>query len=379
MKEVFYKIYNFLKTINILDLVFLIVLLVILIIPNTKFDDSKYEFIEGRPLAKLPSFVAEGKINKNFGKEFEDFYNDRFRKRSICIKASINIKSFINRRFENTIGIQGQNGWFFYKGNSSIANFQNKILFTDKELLKIKNNLESLNNWCVKNNIKLVVVVPPDKNRVYGEYYPPYIRKVNPKSRVELLKEYLDSNSKIRIIYPVEQMQVFKSQNNELLYYYTDTHWTQSGSYITYEQIMNCIKQKYPYVRQIDNSKLLVKKMTHKEKFGTDGDIVNGLDVKDISQFSHEYIFYEDCPKIYRPRKYNKKVAILGDSFSTEIYNWLSKSFDTKRFWYNETPDLLDNFSMKLWEDKILSYKPDILVVEFVERHSHKLLDLYKE
>ena len=46
---------------------------------------------------------------------------------------------------------------------------------------------------------------------------------------------------------------------------------------------------------------------------------------------------------------------------------------------YNETVELADNFSMALWEDKILSYKPDVLVVEFLERYAYKLLDLYKD
>lgn len=344
--------------------------------PNTKFDKSEYDYVEKRPLAMLPKLFNDGQVNKEFGKQFESFYNDRFRKRSICIDKNLAIKGFINGRMENSLEVEGLDNWIFYKGDNSVANYQNKTLFSDVELLKIKHNLEILNSWCNKNKIKLIVIIPPDKNRIYGEYYPRHIKKVNPKSRAELLKEYLDKNSDIEIIYPVEQMYKRKKMDNEPLYYYTDTHWTPSGSYIAYNEIFKQIKQKYPYVQQVDYNKLHVKRMTFKEKFGRFGDGAINLKTKD-SDFA--YLFYDNPTNGYNLKRYNLKIGIIGDSFSNELSGWLNRSFNTQHYWYNEKIELFDDFSMKMWEDKILSYKPDVLVVEFLERYAYKLLDLYKD
>lgn len=372
----FRNIWEFIKNISIPDIIFVVVIFILMVIPNTKFDKRELDFVEKRPLATLPKLIVDGEINKEFGKQFENFYNDRFRKRGICIDKNLAIKSFINGRKENSAEMEGLDNWIFYKGDNSVANYQNKTLFSDLELLKIKHNLEILNSWCNKNGIKLIVIIPPDKNRIYGEYYPRHIKKVNPKSRAELLKEYLDENSDIKIIYPVEQMYKRKKMDNEPLYYHADTHWTPSGSYVAYNEIFKQIKRKYPYVQQVDYSKLHVKRMTFKERFGRFGDGAINLKIKDPD---FAYLFYDEPLSNYSPKRYNLKIGIIGDSFSNELTSWLGRSFNTQYYWYNEKVELFDDFSMKMWEDKILSYNPDVLVVEFLERYAYKLLDLYKD
>ena len=377
VKEIIGKIWSFIKRISVPDVIFVIAIAIFIIIPNTKFDKDEYDFVEKRPLGVLPKLIKDnGEVNKEFGKQFENFYNDRFRKRTVCIDANLYLKGLINRRMENSLEMEGLDNWIFYKGDNSIANYQNKVLFSDMELLKIKRNLDLLNNWCRKNNIKLIVVIPPDKNRIYGEYYPRHIKKVNPKSRVELLREYMDKNSNVKIIYPVEQMYVRKKLDNEPLYYYTDTHWTPVGAYIAYSEILKQIKQKYSYVEPVDYNMFETKRMTFKEMFGRDGDGAHNLKIED-SDF--KYLYFDKLLKDCKPRRYNLKVAVIGDSFSGELSKWLKNNFNIKYYWYNEKVELFDNFSMAMWEDKILSYKPDVLVVEFLERYAYKLLDLYKD
>ena len=375
LQKILGQIWEFIKKVSIPDAIFVAVILILFILPNTKFDKKKYEFVEKRPLATMPKLIVDGEINKEFGKQFENFYNDRFRKRNVCIDRNLAIKGYINGRMENYLEIEGQDSWLFLKADNSIANFQNKVLFSDVELLKIKRNLDILNAWCRKNNIKLIVIIPPDKNRVYGEYYPKHIKKVNPKSRVELLREYMSENSNIEIIYPVEQMFERKKLDNEPLYYYTDTHWTPVGAYVAYNEVIKQMKQSYPYIRGVDCNRLNSKRMTFEDRFKRYGDGANNLKIKD---YDFKYLFYEDN-KNYHPNKYNLKIGIIGDSFSGELSYWLGMSFNTEFYWYNEKIELFDDFSMKLWEDKVLSYNPDFLVVEFVERFAYKLLDLYKD
>lgn len=378
LQKILGQIWEFIKKVSIPDAIFVAVILILFILPNTKFDKKEYEFVEKRPLATMPKLIVDGKINKEFGKQFENFYNDRFRKRNVCIDRNLAIKGYINGRMENYLEIEGQDSWLFLKADNSIANFQNKVLFSDVELSKIKRNLDILNAWCRKNNIKLIVIIPPDKNRVYGEYYPKHIKKVNPKSRVELLREYMSENSNIEIIYPVEQMFERKKLDNEPLYYYSDTHWTQTGSYVAYKELLKRMKKHYSFIVPIDNADLKTTRMTFKERFNREGDGVDNLKMGGRYN-DHDYLVFQDLKNGQNEKKYNLRVTFLGDSFSGELRGWFSRSFYVNSITYNETVELADNFSMALWEDKILSYNPDVLVVEFLERYAYKLLDLYKD
>ncbi len=375
MRNILGKIWKFVKKVSLPDAIFVTAILIIITIPNIMLNKKQYELVEKRPLAKMPKLIVNGKINKEFGKQFENFYNDNFWQRNTCIDKNLAIKGFINGRMEGYLEIEGQNGCLFYKGDDSVSNYKNKVLFSDMELLRIKHNLDILNVWCNKNGIKLIVVIPPDKNRVYGEYFPKHIKKVNPKSRVELLREYMSKNSDIEIIYPIEQMYARKKHDSEPLYYYTDTHWTPVGAYVAYNEIIKQINKSYPYVKTLDYHKLDSTRMTFKERFGRNGDGADNLKTDD---YDIKYLFYKDS-KNYNPAKYDLKVAIIGDSFSGELLFWMGKGFDVNRYLYNEKVELFVDFSMKLWEDKVLSYNPDILIVEFVERYAYKLLDLYKD
>ena len=81
----------------------------------------------------------------------------------------------------------------------------------------------------------------------------------------------------------------------------------------------------------------------------------------------------------YKPEKYDFKIYFIGDSFSHALVYWTNFNFDYDRYLYNEKPELCDKFSIKLIEKDILDKKPDVLVVEILERLSFKLLDLYKD
>ena len=92
-----------------------------------------------------------------------------------------------------------------------------------------------------------------------------------------------------------------------------------------------------------------------------------------------KYKIFTSFKKGYTPEKYNFKILYIGDSFSDALIYWTNFNFNYERYWYNETAELCDNFSIKLLEKDILDKKPDVLVIEMVERLSFKLLDLYKD
>ena len=84
---------------KLIDLVFLLAFLILLFIPISKIDFSKISKQENRTLAKFkPLINSEHKLNRNFSKDFEAWFSDRFNKRDIFINTSLFIKK-INRLY----------------------------------------------------------------------------------------------------------------------------------------------------------------------------------------------------------------------------------------------------------------------------------------
>ena len=377
------KIKEFLKErllskISLPDLLLIIFLIILFIVPNTKFSNQEFDGIEKRKLVTFPKFLVNNKINMKFGQQFGLFYNDRHRKRSDFIDFYFLVNELINGKQENLSGIEGKDNWFFTTIDDSIRIFQNLSFFDYSELIKIKNNMERLDKWGKENGIKVIFLIPPGKSSVYGEYFPSKYKKINSEGRIDLLKKYLDNNSYLNLLYP-KKLLIDAKTDDELLYYKGDTHWTLLGSYLVYKELVSEInKTMNKTFLPINIDEFNYEKKSYKEAFGKDGDICGNMRMQDGCN-DVKYKIFTSFKKGYTPEKYNFKILYIGDSFSDALIYWTNFNFNYERYWYNETAELCDNFSIKLLEKDILDKKPDVLVIEMVERLSFKLLDLYKD
>lgn len=373
------KALNFLKTHYrfVLNVGFLIVIFVILIVPLTKINKQVKSTIENRNLAPRTKLVKSGKINTKFGTEFESWLSDRFRGRAKLLSFYNNINTELLGRIENKRAFQGKNGWLFYKAENSIPNYQNKILFTDTQLNNINNNLLKRNNLLKENGIKFYVLIAPDKNRIYGEYYHPGINKVSTQGRAEQLFSYL-SSSNLNVVYPLTEMLSAKSQG--AVYYRLDTHWNNYGAFVGYSNLMKAIKKDYPTLTVLELNDFEIK--TRPEK---GGDLLNMLNVplqklkmKDNSilvldkknPYNYKYLKNKSTKGVHtkNAKPLNKlRVFVLRDSFTTAMEPFVSETFAEANYVWTH------NFNNQYKE--ILKFKPDIVIHEMVERYAHVLLN----
>lgn len=214
---------------------YIIIFIIILLFPSMKIDDKINDFRENRKLQEKSKLIKDGRLNLNFGKETEQWLNDHFHKRRQIIKIYEKINKKLIGRVENNSAFMGKDKWLFYKGDNSIINFQNINLYSEKELEKIEKNLKLRKEWLNNQGIKYYVFIAPDKNKIYGEYYPSYIQKINQYGRAQQLKDFLKSKE-IEIVYPIAELLEKKKEG--LLYYKTDTHWNSYGAFIGYQELM---------------------------------------------------------------------------------------------------------------------------------------------
>ncbi len=376
-----YKLTNYLADFSVIknqsriDIVFLATFFILLSIPIIMLDErNNADFIlrrERRAANKYcPLFTPHG-INYNFGKDFEAWFDDRIFGRKMLIDSKFLI--FMDR--EGKRSIIGKNKFLFYKKENSIENYQNINLFTPEELSRIADYLVLVNNYCKKHNKKFYFVIAPDKNKIYGEYYPGYYKKIRPdsKSRANQLKNYLEKNTNVKVIYLYDTLM--KNKDKGILYYKGDTHWNQLGAYFGYEEIMKrLIKDGIKAIPiKIDTNKDLLYTTIAVGDLHDLPKIVLKQDKTqypvfsiDTNAYAYKKIIEEEKAEIIKTKK---NIAALNlcmyrDSFGESMIPLFSNTFRNVIYYPRS--------NIKTKEIKNF----DIVILELVERNIYRIRDL---
>lgn len=346
-----------------IDIVLLAVFFFCIWLPMLNISDAEKSIQENRMFAKKPAFSF--KNPSGYGEKFNAWYSDHFFGRVELLSIYHGIEDIFSHTGNDRI-LKGDNNWFFFKGDNSISNFQNITRFSDAELQSIATYLSAINDWAKRNGKDFYYVIAPDKNKVYGENIT-IIKKTNPdsESRANQLKNYLEKNTKVKVIYLYDTLHANKDKG--LLYWKHDTHWSELGAYYGYLEMMRIIKQHHPNVPTIQA--IGWNNARHEL-----GDLLFGNTIDDstyiVPQMPRDY----DCDMInshdIKCTNKTKKVrlAMFRDSFTMNLLPYLNSSFAKARYWwrYNITPDDL----------KYMMDNADIIILEAAERAIPKLVPL---
>lgn len=274
---------------------------------------------------------------------------------------------------ENKKVFKGKDNWLFFKLDNSIKNFQNAILFSDIQLRKIANYLNSIQSWCDKNNKKFYFVIAPDKNKIYGEYYYDLPKeRPDSESKTRQLLNYLAKHSKVKAIYLYDVLHAHKKEG--LLYFKNDTHWNSLGAYYGYMEIMRVIREEFP---DIPEAEIMEYSTSKHEK----GDLTNMfapiMREKDFTVYKVPQIKQvSKCQNVdsnKRPdivctnQKAKLNLFMQRDSFSNSLISYLSQSFNNSVFvWHEHMNKSKTNFMQKA----------DVIIIEIVERSTAKLANM---
>lgn len=371
-----------LKLINIKNKfgVILILFLCFLIMPNIiyrifykNFDHTNYE---NRTLASKPIFMSTN-INE-YPKKYEEYFNDYLPFRNELVKLKNLNDIFVFKNIISDIVLLGKAKWLFTKEVNLTEKYIGieKYNFTEKELEKAKNNLIHFRDELKKKNIDFIFMVCPDKQFIYSEYMPDYIKRKSIKSGTDIFVEYIKNNTDIKVVYPKEELLKYKDKYQ--LYYKYDTHWNNLGAYIGYSELMKSLNI---YVENIDN--VNIKSLSANERFNFDiyhyNDLANLLGLSKIKYYNNDkayiisnYItknYYVKDGFLYNSKAYSNEnnIMMIKDSFSLNMIDYIATEFKQSEF--------ILTYSFR--NEDILKYKPDIVVFETVERVL-KQICLYK-
>jgi len=384
---------------NITDILFVILIIGILLLPMFFLNKNEISKFENRQLATLPAIkTKDNKINFNFGKDFEEYFKDRFFLRNQFIQFYCNVKYYLSITI-----YQYENKFYNKKTNLMIGKIYNWIpSLNDKEKEATIANLSKLKTFCNNNNIKLYILIPPGRilaNK--SDYYPTLI---NDKSYIGItnIANWIEETLDIKVIYPYKQLADGVKYGDEPLFFKTDTHWTDTGAYIAYLALMKEIKRNFPNVKitnlkDFRTIKLNLVRVCPVYGF-FEGNYYKAMHINDKKILDTEYTYFRPAGKVieehktYSGKSYIKNfyinednksapnIFLYGDSTSLNLLPSFASSFyktNSIFIWVNEDKELEENINIKQFEDDIIKSGADILVICFL--NTTRLRYLYKD
>lgn len=382
-----------------IEIIFLAVFFVILFIPMSFISKNDFSKSENRSLAKYKPLIVKNKINYNFGKDFDQFYNDRFFARKEIVRVYSLLKYYIAiNYFENQKG-------FVNKKNHWMSNFDDFYSEKDRELSqkdkdKIVYNLNKLKKFCDNNNIKFYIITVPRKSEITQKELYPFLSDKSQFNSTRKVIDYVKYKTNIEIIYPYKELQ--QLQKDSFAYFKSDHHWTDEGAYLGYLKLMEQIKKDFPNIK-ISQPEDFNYKYSKKVKVNPKSGYFNGITYRNLNlqdkrllDVEYKYFIHKtfDVFKYRHDNHYKEayhiysfendinapNLVLFGDSFSLNLLPILPSSFKNSTniyTYHSKGANIKKVFSIKRFEKYILNNNPQVLVITFCD--INRLKYLFKE
>lgn len=340
---------------------------------------SNTELLDNRPLHEKPT-----RLDKNFSRDYEAYYNDTFAGRKKLLKKYGKIQYKLG--IDNGITIQGQKGWAFYDSAKvpdgyTLIDYFGEVRFSEDELRQMASGVEKARQFYARRGIDYMIVVAPNKEAMYSEYMPERLQKQrkSEQSRMDLAVEYLQKHTKVKILNFKEALTAAKQKMPMEIYFPLDSHWNEVGGYIGYSAMADYLN-KFGYHLPVTPLRPEMVSIAGSQKSDLDVagikdtnyrvSFLDGMPVKCLKDEDHGFMLVYENPQA--PVK--KTLFMIRDSFGMGLVPYLNKAFARTVYAHNK-----HNKRPQL-EALLNEYHPDIMVDELVERYFDRFLkynDLY--
>lgn len=344
---------------NILTKIFIAVFVLISLVPSLGMIVAKSDTTsENRRLAEFPSVMTEdNEFNEKFFTQLGDYFNDHFAFRSYIISIDSYIQSKLFGVSNVDTVIVGTDGWLYYM--DTLNNYKGQNLMSERALNNVVHNIELMKEHVEKSGAEFLITIAPNKNTLYPDNMPYYLRsKVSEERDANKISLMLTQKG----INYADLFELFSTQD-EVLYFKRDSHWNTKGAHLVYNEIMKHLNIDFD-----DYSELPLK---------TDGSFIGDLQkmVYPLSKKSEpdDYYNYEKTYTVVTPdaspeaalivtenEKKTSSLLMYRDSFGNSLYPIFANAFGKCAF-SKATP-----YNLQL---NMLTYKPEVVVVEKVERN----------
>ncbi|MGD9681642.1 MAG: hypothetical protein AB7W16_10695 [Candidatus Obscuribacterales bacterium] len=316
----------------------------------------------------LPALPADPTQIPRFASAFDAYLSDNMPMRSqlVALRNLARLKMF--NATDSSRVVMGRDGWLFL-GGTSITYFRNAFPYTDESLKAWTGALARRQQWLAQRGVPYLLVLAPNKETIYREFFPSRYNKVRPDSRCDQFVEAV-RNTDLAVL---DLREPLNRKKDSLLYFKTDTHWNHRGALIATGEILKQASARLPSIKAEPPE-------VRYEKGFYSGDLARMLDLEEILREPEEkarivksqsrVLLNESMTGEISPEGGVRRLIsttgdgnqpralILRDSFATAVQPFLSERFSEAVYcWQHDLPARL--------VDKT---RPDIVIEILCER-----------
>lgn len=334
---------------------------------------------EKRPLADKPLLRMHSL--EEFPDKYARYYGDHFGYRKLLFRWNSIFHTYVlhcSSMPDNVVF--GKDGYLFLMKPGVERFYRHLPVFTEAEMQRISDRLDHRKKWLAERGIDYYLIVPPLKGTMYPEKLPDKFRKVDDRSELDDLKDYLDKHCSVKLIDIRKELAEAKKVRD--IYYTTDIHWNPWGGFTGYRALMREMIKDHPEL----GSPCRADDYTVKADTNDNGDLALQIALNDqLTRVTYMLIprvpfraqslpeeplpasaFFKYKPVFYMgPDTTAPKLLMFRDSFAVYLMPYLNEHFS--RSVYVWTPILIP--------DIIEKEKPDIVVQEIMELFLPDLLE----
>lgn len=311
-----------------------------------KKDEKVSDVVKGHEL--------ETKKDKSGVKGAVDSFTSNLTGKKEGAKAASEVtkKTSGNTYIESTQVLLGKEDWLFYKSTEDgnpISDYQGINHYDEATMQAVADKLTNERNQFANYGIDFYILSIPNKSSVYPEYMPDTIERKDTTSRTDLLMKYLEENTDLNVVDAKPILE--KAKKKKQVYYKSDTHFNQIGAFVTVQALKDKIDGKTDSLKDVKFDKVMNN---------YSGDLACLCDMQDT--FNDDIQYQLDAATENTKIKSNKRILVIGDSFSEVMQSIMSQYFaevKTVNIW---------SFELSLLDE----YKPDIVVWEHAERYTDR-------
>jgi len=269
---------------------------------------------------------------------------------------------------------KGYDGWFFLgnASNQTVAKHKLAIRPTIDNVTNLKDTLSELSMLGIDSNSQIALFIGPSKSSIYSEKLPfktPFLKE----RYIDSYISKLDGITNLTAYDPTDDL-INAKESEGYLYYKTDTHWNDKGSFIAFNNLLSKLGYTGPKVEfsvrdtiagdlikiskikdyKLENGDSWLADIAHSHQLTRDAN----QEVAINEAFGNQEIVYNSNPII------DKQIWVVGDSFTDALKPYLNATFREIHY-VGHWRDKLNVLSNDLQKSQ---KKPDIIIIIRAER-----------
>ncbi len=199
---------------------------------------------EKRALATFPEYAPGVKPMREYLMGIDAYYADHFGFRNQLLRWNNRWKRRYFKESSVANVVLGKDGWLYFSGQDMAGHARGLKGFKPAELKNWQEVLEGRRDWLAQRGIKYLFIIPPDKETIYPEHLPDWIRRTGPYNKLDQLLAYMKEHSSVEILDLRPVLRAAKS--TAPTYFNTDTHWNHFGGFTGYQSLIHALRRQLP-------------------------------------------------------------------------------------------------------------------------------------